>query len=498
MENFNLKEYRAGFDLEDSKDFFDSDTFFDSDGHTDFFDLGESKALSHIDYQKVWYGPCKPTELCGKEHLAEYLKKPLEARMSNPFFTFSPHLDEKLAGVNTLKLMNKLLQSRRESWPQYIQDIFKTQPSESIKNFWAFISELADYMPTPCLQTTFVAVSKEKEKLALASHDNTSALHAIFDFLLPRYARRIKEHVVLLGKKVGQIEKQGVIDIFTRNAQEKMGEYGIQLEKTWSTSEEVVLYKNWASHMLVYRQVEGAVKGLLETQAIQASLISPGMGYERGQCIKNWKGEHSQALAKEAVDIIQSLDKDSLKHFEKQQSKYSYGISSGLAYDLEKVKKVLEFWMKYMPFYLDINFHPGSWKPHVFFCSMITDTTENNDFEEVMQHFLPITIKWDPESIIIRFLLFLRKNSNSDTLKDQAQNALTYIQNEFAEENPSKLDWVIKEKAMMDTIEDIKEDTKKNIEEAESVQPVLSQNGIWKIWWGLFPKFGTKKANKDD
>lgn len=56
-------------------------------------------------------------------------------------------------------------------------------------------------------------------------------------------------------------------------------------------------------------RVKGPIKGLLETQAIQASLITSYKRYDRVQCLMNWEGERFQALAKEAVDILQSLNK---------------------------------------------------------------------------------------------------------------------------------------------------------------------------------------------
>ncbi|EGG04463.1 uncharacterized protein MELLADRAFT_64904 [Melampsora larici-populina 98AG31] len=442
MPNFNLEESKEF-------DYLDSETYFESEAIKDFFDLGESEALSGIDYHKVWYGPRKPRELQARDYLVEYLKRPLKDRKnSDPFFTCPPHLDDRSPGVDSLQLMNEMLQSDKHYWPQYILDILNTKPSEKIKNFWAFIFAIADFMPTPCLQITFFAVLKEQKNIP-SGFDDKIKMNGIFEHVLYRYAKRMKEHVVLLGRRVVYIKKEEAIDIFTRDKQEKLGEYAINFEKKWSPDEEVVLYKNWASHMLVYIQVKGPIKALLETQAIQASLITSYNRDDRAQCLVNWEGERFQALAKEAVDIIQSSSKHSLNKFEMYQSEYSYGISSYWAYEVEDIRKVLGFWSTYMPFHFDIQFHPGSWKPYSFLAFLIMDKTKDNDLEKLMKRFLPITATCEPSTVLVAFLEFLEHNSESQRLRTKARDALKIIESEHQQEKVDSEE-VFKKKAKME------------------------------------------------
>lgn len=56
-------------------------------------------------------------------------------------------------------------------------------------------------MPTPSLQTTFFAVLKEQEKIP-SDFDDKIRMEGICERILARYAKRMKEHVVLLGRRV--------------------------------------------------------------------------------------------------------------------------------------------------------------------------------------------------------------------------------------------------------------------------------------------------------
>lgn len=299
------------------------------------FYLGESPALLDIDYHKRWGKYPGSTEPSARDYLELYLGKTLEERQdSDPFFTIPDSCDDATSGIDSLKLMNKMLQSSRNTWAKIIREIFDTNPSYKIANFWGFVYELSDFMPTPVLQMTFFEVVKQQEK-ACNEQETWIVLTKkhILNQVILIYADKMKEHVESLKQRnSSRVNRNSaeVIDIFTRTEQEKLGEYGIHLENQWMAYEEVEMYKNWASYMDVYVQVKGTLKGILETQAILLSFIKlekrtslgiPAIPSKISPVNEHWMNSYIQALTKKLIVGIQSLDDESLFKFYLHQSR---------------------------------------------------------------------------------------------------------------------------------------------------------------------------------
>ncbi|KAH9813325.1 hypothetical protein DFH28DRAFT_975559 [Melampsora americana] len=416
------------------------------------FGMKETEALCNIDeyYPRVWYKPQGSTEPSAKERLISYLEQTVEEReKSAPFFTCPPSLDDDFPGLSTLNLMNTMLKSQKDMWPKYIQDAFKTNISYKMKNFQAFISEIADLMPTPVLQKTLFEISKEKAKLAHVTEPDPSFRMMVFSAWIPIYADKLKEHVEIIERTKSANEMKGsgglvqqekqakeVIDIFTRDKQESMGEHGIHLEQQWSPGEEVELYKNWASHMSVYMQVQGTLKGILETQAIQVSLIKRERGF-LFSIHENWIKQRYQDLTRELVDYIHSTTERSLLEFRINETHYhQYGICSAWAYPLKDVKKVLTFWATFMPFYMDLKSHQQEWESFELMEKLILNQDKDNDLNFVMMKFITVQTSLHPhEKLTDRFLKFLLQETKSEILRGMAQDGLTTT---IQGRNPSK------------------------------------------------------------
>ncbi|KAH9818386.1 hypothetical protein DFH28DRAFT_925872 [Melampsora americana] len=98
-----------------------------------------------------------------------------------------------------------------------------------------------DCMTTPVLQNTFFILKKEKESL---SEPNTNGFSNVLSEVMVRYEVKMREHIQLLEH---EDKPKEVIDIFTKDEQEKLGGYGIQLEKKWSPNDGMELYEAWGS-----------------------------------------------------------------------------------------------------------------------------------------------------------------------------------------------------------------------------------------------------------
>ncbi|KAH9819498.1 hypothetical protein DFH28DRAFT_1105269 [Melampsora americana] len=465
--------------------------FFNPTSFMHGFGMEDTESLCNIDeyYPRVWYKPHGSPEPSARERLISYLEQTLEEREnSDPFFACPPALDDDLPGVGALNLMNTMLKSQKEMWPKHIQDVFKTSISYKMMNFRAFISEIADFMPTPDLQKTLFEMSKEKAKLAHVTEPDPFFRMMVFSAWIPRYADKLKEHVDILERKKsademkvnGELVEQEkydklrisilicnsllivlhlhhlrrqskeVIDIFTRDQQENLGEHGIHLEQQWSPGEEVELYKNWASHMSVYMQVEGTLKGILETQAIQVRLIKldrrfslsiPEAQDEIGQALEHWMKRRYQALTRDLVDYIQSTTERSLLEFRIKETHYhQYGICGAWAYPLEDVRKVLTFWASLlqtvMPFYMDLKSHQNKWDSFELMEKLILNQDKDPDLYLVMTKFITVQTSFKPhEKLVDRFLKFLLQETKSEILKGMAQDSLRRT---IKERNPSK------------------------------------------------------------
>ncbi|KAH9814342.1 hypothetical protein DFH28DRAFT_305461 [Melampsora americana] len=387
-------------------------------------------------YHEVWCQPPGSTVQSAKDYLESYLRRRPKDRRKENFFTIPPYFHNEIPGVDSLKLMNKMLKSEKETWPEELHKIFKTKPTYKVKNFWGFIYEISNYMSTSVLQKSFIIILKEREELLKGTNWNDCDLKMILRDVTLKYESQMKEHVKLVEeKKTNEL----VLDIFTRDEQEKLREYGIRLEKRWSTIEEVELYRNWASHMSVYVEAKGKNKGILETQAILVSLIKLYKRHALG--VVNVSQEMSdpfwhslkkrcESLTEELVDDVRSLDPESWLMLWIHQREYDYGIYFEDFEDPdEDTKKILLFWMKNMSFYFEIKSKkiPSSWNNLIE--DMILEDNDGNQFINEMKNFsinTPSTS--DPQvDLMVRFLNFVLENSKSERLKELVTKGLKAI-----------------------------------------------------------------------
>lgn len=152
-----------------------------------------------------------------------------------------------------------------------------------------------------------------------------------------------------------------------------------------------------------------------------------------------------------------------LEEFERLQLKYSYGIFSGLAYEVEEVKKVLGFWLKYMPFYLDIKLYPGRWKTNDYLSILIMDETKDNDLGKVMEKFLPFTATSQPKNIAAEFFIFLEENSESPKIREMATTALKIIEEDHGKDYLSNIRNIFKEGVEAKVKEGVKKRVKEEV-----------------------------------
>ncbi|EGG07661.1 uncharacterized protein MELLADRAFT_105696 [Melampsora larici-populina 98AG31] len=271
-------------------------------------------------------------------------------------------VDTPTEGFDALGLMNQMLKSEVETWPEYIQEILKTQPSFRIKNFWGFISELSDFMTTPILQKTLFELDEEEQLIENRDRRVYKPVRKILSRVLVTYENKMQEHIGLLEyeKHVKLIipsvylqnsKPKEVIDIFTGEEQEKLRQYRILLEKQWSADDQVHLYKVWGSHMRTYMNVQGDVKGILESQAIQVRWLQQGTfnaWNKMNAVFQNSLDPNCQALTKGIVESVESLDKESFEHLHYCQKQDYYGIfDPSFDKTFLEDKKVFIFWVKY-------------------------------------------------------------------------------------------------------------------------------------------------------
>ncbi|KAH9821693.1 hypothetical protein DFH28DRAFT_882618, partial [Melampsora americana] len=393
----------------------------------------------HKDYHKVGCIPSDSTKSSLKEHLINYLDSSLEYRRDSPPFFLYPSPPDLVPGEpgtdSLIKLINKMLQSGIETWPRHIHKILKTKPSDTIKNFWEFMYEILPFMTTPVLQKILFELSKEEEDIQGLDWWQRYQVQGVQPEVIIRFENEMKKHISLLER---EDKPKEVVNIFTRNEQEKLGEYGIQLEKQWSGNDEVVLYKNWASHMRVYMNVQGAVKGALECQAIQVSWIKletfHSLGFvpvvhEMREALNSRLSSQSQAITNELIASIQLLDEELWSQFWSHQKEFNYGINSTSPWS----RKSLAFWVKFMPLYLKIRMRKDAWKwQHLIeLCIVDVEPTKAHHLESIMIKYLdnPLNSNTRKDSIV-GFLEKVLETSEPGRVTQIVTERLKMIKNE--------------------------------------------------------------------
>ncbi|EGG07660.1 uncharacterized protein MELLADRAFT_62465 [Melampsora larici-populina 98AG31] len=410
-------------------------------------DLGEAWYLKDVDYHKNWHISPSSSAQGSKDHLTRYLDRNLEDRQNSPpFFLFPPHTDfppdTPTEGFDALGLMNQMLKSEVETWPEYIQEILKTQPSFRIKNFWGFISELSDFMTTPILQKTLFELDEEEQLI-----ENRDRREHIGLLEYEKHVKLIIPSVYLQNSKPKE-----VIDIFTGEEQEKLRQYRILLEKQWSADDQVHLYKVWGSHMRTYMEVQGVVKGILESQAILVRWLQKGTfnAHSRMHAVfQNSLDPNCEALTNELVESVQSLDQISFEKLYLCQRQDHYGIYDSLFDEpgLEE-RKVFVFWVKYMPFFLEMRSREDLQTWQCMMTMLIESDTQNGHLESIMEQFLI----QDPSSqnqknLIKRFLEFARAKPGDGSFKELIKDGLNEMK------KTPDMPWVWQEKKRLKEME---------------------------------------------
>lgn len=165
--------------------------------------------------------------------------------------------------------MNHLLQSDSNTWYTKLMEIFEADLSVKQSNFWRFMGDLSQFMPPRAAQVAFMAAAQERKKHDTALH--YTMLHygliSATDRAMEKSNQKMKEHfssinqerqvvleidwiclVFLKLTRIYNTDRQFVKyqSLLTREEQEKLGKYGIQLDSDWSVFEEKCLFEYWA------------------------------------------------------------------------------------------------------------------------------------------------------------------------------------------------------------------------------------------------------------
>ncbi|EGG08095.1 uncharacterized protein MELLADRAFT_62129 [Melampsora larici-populina 98AG31] len=408
-------------------------------------EMGDS-GLCAVEDNKDWYihPGVTSTRSSSKDLLAKYLDKNLEDRKNSaPFFPCNPSTN---IPPKSLKLMNRMLQSNMETWPENIQEILRIEPSVIVKEIWGFMFTISDFMTTPVLQKTLFILKIEQERTGQLEKTKCSNF---ISGLANRYEKKLRDHIGLLGN---ERKPKEVNNIFTKDEQEKLGEYGIRLEKKWSPNDEVKLYKSWGlsessflslltitklkiynnpiKDMSLYMSVKGTVKEILESQIIQISWLKRGthnVWDEMHVMVKNSWSKEYQALTSDLVTSIKSLEKDIIlsQALCDCQRQIYFGI-----YDAKSEKTLFDevqaiiFWVKHMPFYLEMISSKDTFQSPFLITDLIK-YTEEDVLDSVMKRFLNSASSWkNHENVINRFLAYVQDQSDDENLEEITKRVL--------------------------------------------------------------------------
>lgn len=365
-----------------------------------------------------------------------------QEKQSSPFFFLPSHLQESNLppgqspdGLKALKLMNQLLQSPVDDWPERLPAILMTRPSFRVKGFWGFIGELSEFMTTPVLQKTLIELKQHEKVMEGWDKLIYKPVREVLSDVMVRYENKMQEHIGLLelGTPLGRNSKK-VMNIFTKEEQEKLGHYKICLHPKWTENDALNLYKLWGSHLRTYMDVQGSstVKRILESQAIlmhwmeKDTFMANSPLYAR---YINSLNEPCPELTNEIVGLVHSLDDQSFEKLHTFQRHNDYGIYDPLFDEpIPEDQQVFIFWVKYMPFYLEMVSRADSkyWQCYMTF--LIAENPTQDLLESIMQQFLHHAASEHQGNLVARFLEFALEHTPS-----QCESFKGFIEDGLAE-----------------------------------------------------------------
>ncbi|EGG13191.1 uncharacterized protein MELLADRAFT_101019 [Melampsora larici-populina 98AG31] len=381
--------------------------------------------------------------------LGNYLRKSMEDKQRSEAFFCLPATDQQDSppGIEIFQQLNLMLQSEIISWTTKLQDIFRIESSYKKEFFWLLMGELASYMPTPAIQVTIIQVEKESrnpwetEEIGMRT-DQDDCLTEV----MQKCRKVLKEHIISL--KHG-IETERIMNIFTTQEQEKLGDFKISLQNDWSVFEEielcqhfllfytsVTLYKHTHQDLPMYLHTDNTVEGILETQAVLVSLIKlkkrndlkvHELPYELNQVYGKWINKYINELTDKFINSINSLNEIQLQSFEGTQVRLVYGLLVSIYEDHTEIKKVITFWIRYMDFYLGINHLKDLLYPIDSIEKLIIK--DINHMEYIMNEFQKISNpSINQKNLLNRFLEFFLEKTEDLELRQIALDGLLKIQ----------------------------------------------------------------------
>ncbi|KAH9820630.1 hypothetical protein DFH28DRAFT_1051284 [Melampsora americana] len=407
----------------------------------------EMSRMQHVDDQfeqsyKGVFQFCKT-----KEDPQVYLGRSLKERQElGPLLDLCETKDEDTYCLIGFDLINRMLQSNIQRWPTMLQKIFKlyTQQQEA-KDFWRLLSHISDFMPTPALQVTRFELEKERAKPWYVKSINEGwELHRALENTISKCLHSMQEHIVSLNRNDFVFalcrETEKIMNIFTSKEQKKLGEHRLFVEKDWFGIGEKWVLQNWAlreSYMDVYMNVQGVIKGVLETQVVLFTLIKAekintlkilGLPHGLTYNFDNWVSPYVEKLTKNLVDSINSLDQQQIQYCAALQEKYTHGLLIHQFQEPNDNKNIMRFWSKNLRFYLEIKSLPQ--------LNLMMHPLENlirknpKHMEYVMKEFKknpPPSRAQSQTNLLSRFLEFFLDNTPFPELREIAVEGLAKI-----------------------------------------------------------------------
>ncbi|EGG00520.1 uncharacterized protein MELLADRAFT_67740 [Melampsora larici-populina 98AG31] len=397
-----------------------------------------------------------------KESLKTYLEKPPKERKElYPFFEMSQPQSHR----TYTKLINQMLQSEREAWAEKIQDLLKLESANEKISLWNFLLELINHMPTQAVQVTLMAALKEQEKFFMREGSVNEDMEKLLDEVKLKCVHEIKYHATSLKDQpklmswdhdTTRSKSDRFQNIFTKQKQEKLGKYKMKLEQEWLPSQANNLFEYWATphidyfwiseDMDVYLKVKASFKANIENQVVLINLIQARQNnFEKIKLVpefEQWIASQIEKLTHELIDFINTLNDECKQEltilfqngfvisreiikFESLQLQLSDGFAIIGSWTPGQKKKLLTFWSKNIPFYLEIKDTEAkeTWLPNLE--ELILQDTDH--MESVIQDFLKIPIPSNSEeSTLERFLKFHVEETRAQSVKKMSERGLQY------------------------------------------------------------------------
>ncbi|EGG00567.1 uncharacterized protein MELLADRAFT_111763 [Melampsora larici-populina 98AG31] len=278
-----------------------------------------------------------------------------ERQNSIPFFALpGPGMDAP-PGLEVFHHINKMLQSGIQEWTNILKEVFMMESQFKEHSFWQFIGDLLSYMPTPAVQVTLMQFHAETQKFYL--HENDLGLFQLQNLnqMILKAKNVMKEHIEQLQQdKVTESDR--IINTFTDNEQEKLGQFKIDLAKQWSPVESIELRQHWVLHLSTYSYVNSHVKGMLETQVILESWVKADTrnifkmaSHQLGDPFEDLVTKRILSLKENLINDINSSNNSDTDSFVAAQSTLRNGLilTGNDRFTPAAYRTVMSFWVKH-------------------------------------------------------------------------------------------------------------------------------------------------------